>query len=110
MTPEVKARVNIDKMLIKAGYILQVDMSVFNRTAAFGVAVREFPTNSAPVDYMLFVDGKPIGVDEAKSEERGFFLSGVAKQSMRCAVSGLKHLDEIPNIRFTYETTNWVSY
>jgi type I restriction enzyme R subunit len=104
MTPEAKARVNIDKMLTEAGYILQ-DMSGFNRTAALGVAVREFPTNSGPVDYLLFVGGKPIGVIEAKAEDKGFSLTGVAEQSKRYAESGLKYLNDIPDIRFTYETT-----
>ena len=69
MTPEAKARVNIDKMLAEAGYVLQ-DMSGFNRAAALGVAVREFPTNSGPVDYLLFIDGKPVGVVEAKAENK----------------------------------------
>ena len=41
MTPEAKARLNIDKMLTEAGYVIQ-DMSGFNRTAAPGVAVREW--------------------------------------------------------------------
>jgi len=104
MTPEAKARVNIDKMLTDAGYALQ-DMSGFNRTAALGVAVREFPTNSGPVDYLLFFDGKPVGAVEAKAEDKGFSLAGVAEQSKRYAESGLKYLPEIPNIRFTYETT-----
>ena len=53
MTPEAKARATIDKMLFEAGYVLQ-DMKEFNRSAALGVAVREFPTNSGPVDYLLF--------------------------------------------------------
>ena len=104
MTPEAKARVNIDKMLTEAGYALQ-DMSGINRTAALGVAVREFPTKSGPVDYLLFVNGKPIGAVEAKAEDKGFSLTGVAEQSKRYAESGLKYLNEIPNIRFTYETT-----
>lgn len=104
MTPEAKARENIDKMLTEAGFILQ-DMKNFNRTAALGVAVREFPTNSGPVDYLLFVDGTPVGVVEAKAEDKGFSLTGVAEQSKRYAESGLKYLSEIPNIRFTYETT-----
>jgi len=56
MTPEAKARVNIDKMLAGAGYVLQ-DMRDFNRAAAIGVAVREYPTQSGPVDYLLFVGG-----------------------------------------------------
>ena len=45
MTPEAKACLNIDKMLAGAGYVLQ-DMSDFNRAAAIGVAVREYPTQS----------------------------------------------------------------
>ncbi|GHS85497.1 type III restriction endonuclease subunit R [Synergistales bacterium] len=104
MTPEAKARVYIDKMLTDSGYVLQ-DMKDFNRTASLGVAVREYPTNSGPVDYLLFVDGHPVGVVEAKSEDKGFSLTGVAEQSKRYAESGLKHMSKTPNIRFTYETT-----
>jgi type I restriction enzyme R subunit len=108
MTPEAKARVNIDKMLTEAGYVLQ-DMSSFNRTAALGVAVREFPTNSGPVDYLLFVGGKPIGVIEAKAEDKGVSIGFVAEQSERYIVSGLKHLPEIPDIRFAYESTGVIT-
>ena len=35
------------------------------------VAVREFPTSTGPVDYALFVDGMPVGVVEAKKDEKG---------------------------------------
>jgi len=49
MMPEARARANIDKMLTEAGFVLQ-DMKSFNRTASLGVAVREFQTNSGPVD------------------------------------------------------------
>ena len=45
MTPEAKARLNIDDMLIKAGYAVQ-DMKVLNPNASLGVVVREFPTES----------------------------------------------------------------
>jgi type I restriction enzyme R subunit len=104
MTPEAKARENIDKMLVESGYRLQ-DMKEFNRSASCGVAVREFPTNSGPVDYLLFVDGKPVGVVEAKAEDKGVSLSVVAEQSKRYAESGLKYVSEIPDIRFAYEST-----
>lgn len=104
MTPETKARINIDKMLVAAGYVLQ-DMREFNRTAAVGVAVREFPTQSGPVDYLLFVGGVPVGVIEAKAEDKGVSLSTVAEQSKRYAESGLKHMSDIPDIRFAYEST-----
>ena len=108
MTPETKARINIDKMLEEAGYTLQ-DMSEFNRKAALGVAVREYQTNSGPVDYLLFVDGSPVGVIEAKAENKGFSLAGVAEQTTRYARSGLRHISEVPNIRFTYESTGIIT-
>ncbi|MDR0500898.1 MAG: DEAD/DEAH box helicase family protein [Coriobacteriales bacterium] len=108
MTPEAKARVTIDKMLEASGYVLQ-DMKQFNRTASLGVAVREFPTQSGPVDYLLFVNGAPVGVVEAKAEDKGVSLSTVAEQSKRYAESGLKHMPDIPDIRFTYESTGAVT-
>ena len=104
MTPEAKARVNIDEMLMASGYVLQ-DMRDFNRTASLGVAVREFPTESGPVDYLLFIDGEPVGVVEAKAEDKGVVLTTVAEQSKRYAESGLKHMIGIPDIRFAYEST-----
>jgi type I restriction enzyme R subunit len=70
MTPEAKVRKNIDKILIESGYVLQ-DMAEFNPSASLGVAVREFPTQSGHVDYLLFVEGKPVGVVEAKAEDSG---------------------------------------
>ncbi len=55
MTPESKARQQIDQKLEQAGWIVQ-DMKQLNLGAARGVAVREFHTDSGPADYMLFVD------------------------------------------------------
>ena len=55
MTPEAKARLVIDKKLVECGYVLQ-DMSEFNPAASLGVAVREYPTDSGPVDYLLFIN------------------------------------------------------
>ncbi|MDR1051042.1 MAG: DEAD/DEAH box helicase family protein [Deltaproteobacteria bacterium] len=108
MTPEQIARVNIDKMLLDAGYVIQ-DMSELNRTAALGVAVREYPTNSGEVDYLIFIEGEPAGVIEAKAEEKGFALSVVAEQSARYMASGLKHYAKMPDIRFAYESTGTVT-
>jgi len=109
MKPEDKARQNIDKMLTDAGFVLQ-DMREFNRTSALGVAVREYPTNSGPVDYLLFIGGKPVGVVEAKAESKGFSLSCVAEQSQRYITSGLKYFDGKLDIRFAYETTGVITY
>ncbi|GHU55940.1 type III restriction endonuclease subunit R [Clostridia bacterium] len=107
MTPEQKARENIDKMLSGAGYDIQ-DLrggNGLNLAASLGVAVREYPTNSGEVDYLLFIDGKPVGVVEAKEENKGAVLTIVAEQSKRYAESGLKYYIGTPNIRFTYEST-----
>jgi type I restriction enzyme R subunit len=108
MSPEVKARINIDNMLIKAGYVLQ-DRKELNRTASLGVAVREVQTNSGPVDYLLFIGGKPVGVIEAKAEDKGCTLNFVAEQSKRYAESGLKKMPIIPYIRFAYESTGIIT-
>jgi type I restriction enzyme R subunit len=109
MTPEAKARATIDKMLSEAGYVLQ-DMKEFNCSTALGVAVREFPTNSGPVDYLLFVAGKPVGVVEAKHIKAAEKLLEVAEQSKRYAESGLKYLPDKPNIRFSYESTGILTH
>lgn len=77
-TPEEKARVDIDRLLEAAGWILQ-DKDEFNRNAGTGVTVREFQLPSGPCDYLLFVGGKAAGVIEAKPA--GVTLSGVSEQS-----------------------------
>ena len=61
MRPEEQARVEIDKKLEQSGWVIQ-DMSKLNISASLGVAVREFPTSTGPVDYALFIEGKPVGV------------------------------------------------
>ena len=79
MNPEDKARKEIDTLLIEAGWVIQ-DRAEFNRFAGIGVAVREFlMTDNTEADYLLFVDGKAVGVIEAKKSELS--LSGVEVQS-----------------------------
>ena len=74
MDPEAKARISIDAKLEAAGWLLQ-DLSEFDRTAAVGVAVREFRTKEGnEVDYALFVDGFPCGLIEAKENNKGVNL------------------------------------
>jgi hypothetical protein len=46
MTPEAKARIDIDKLLAQAGWHV-CGMGDFNIHAAQGVAIREFPLNTA---------------------------------------------------------------
>jgi type I restriction enzyme R subunit len=46
---------------------------------SLGVAVRELPLKTGEADYVLYADGKVIGVVEAKPE--GHTLTGVETQS-----------------------------
>ncbi len=105
LTPEQKARKEIDRKLREAGYVIQ-NTDTFNPIASLGVILREAQTNSGPVDYLIFIDGKPVGVIEAKPEVRGTTLGVVAEQSLRYIKSGLRNLKEQPEIRFAYECTN----
>jgi type I restriction enzyme R subunit len=84
MTPEQKARVNIDALLVQAGWHVCA-VSDANIHAAVGVAIREFPLNNGFgfADYLLYVNGKACGVIEAKKE--GATLTGVEVQSGRYA-------------------------
>jgi type I restriction enzyme R subunit len=69
MTPEQKARVSIDALLVQAGWQVS-DMAHANIHATRGVALREFPLNTGYgfADYLLYIDGKAAGVIEAKKE------------------------------------------
>jgi len=53
LKPEEEARMKIDALLEKAGWLVQ-DYKDLNLTAGLGVAVREFPLKGAGfADYML---------------------------------------------------------
>lgn len=104
MTPEQKAREMIDKRLEQTGWIVQ-DMKKLNLIAGLGVAVREFPTSTGPVDYALFVDGTPVGIIEAKKDEAGEHLTAVESQSDRYVNSTFKYVRGLYRIRFVYEAT-----
>jgi type I restriction enzyme R subunit len=101
LTPEQKARQTIDQQLVAAGWVLQ-DRDQLNRLAAPGVAVREFPTASGPADYALLVDGKLVGVVEAKKE--GTSLTAVAEQTARYLTSATKYVPRVgEELPFGYE-------
>lgn len=104
MTPEQKAREIIDKRLAQAGWLVQ-DLSAVNPMASLGVAVREYPTSTGPVDYALFVEGKPVGVVEAKKNAAGENITVVEGQSGRYAGSKFKYVNVEYTIRFAYEAT-----
>ena len=103
MTPEQKARLAIDQQLAAAGWQVQ-DYRQLDLSAGLGIAVREFPLTSGEADYLLYADGKAIGVVEAKPE--GHTLKGIEPQSDKY-VKGLpkglpSHRLPLP---FAYEST-----
>ena len=82
ITPEDRARQNIDRLLEAAGWIVQSRREA-NMTAGRGVAVREFPMKKGhgEADYLLFLDGMAAGLIEARRE--GETLTGVEIQSQK---------------------------
>ena len=66
---EARARKNIDAQLSAAGWQVQSAARI-NLSAGTGVAVREFALEQGHgrVDYLLFLNGQPVGVIEAKPE------------------------------------------
>mgnify|MGYP000142922495 CR=1 FL=1 len=68
MTPAARAREHIDRKLEQAGWVIQ-DVKQINLAAGTEVAVREYPTDTGPADYVLFVNRNPVGVSEAKKDD-----------------------------------------
>ena len=106
MTPEAKARQQIDEKLGAAGWAVQ-DMKQINLGASLGVAVREYPTDTGPADYLLFVDRQPAGVIEAKPDST--ILTFVEEQTARYAGSALKWRLQAAPLPFLYESTGQVT-
>src|SRR3990172_2678468 len=103
MTPEEKARQEIDRVLEAAGWKVQ-DLSQLNLGASLGVVVREFPVEPGTEDYLLFVDRKAVGVIEAKPV--GTTLSGVAEQSEKYLRGIPENLPQVKiPLPFAYEST-----
>ena len=105
--PEQIARDNIDRQLIACGWIIQKykDKNVF---AGIGVAITEYPTETGPADYALFVDGKPVGIIEAKREEEGHKLTVHEDQAEDYATAKLKYLNN-EKLPFVYLSTGEVT-
>jgi type I restriction enzyme R subunit len=102
---EAKARKRIDEQLVVAGWVVQ-SASQVDVNAGPGVAIREFVLEKphGRVDYLLFLDGQPAGVIEAKPD--GTTLVEVEAQSG-------KYVDGLPDwmkppvypLPFIYEST-----
>ncbi|AJE02089.1 type I restriction endonuclease subunit R [Geobacter pickeringii] len=105
MTPEAKARQRIDQKLEQAGWAVQ-DLKKINLSASLGVAVREYPTDTGPADYVLFVNREPVGVIEAKADNT--ILTFVEDQTDRYARSVLKWQVKAAPLPFLYESTGQI--
>jgi type I restriction enzyme R subunit len=104
-TPEKAARRRIDEALDAAGWKVQ-DVGGANIHAGRGVAIREFKLNPGHgyADYLLYVDGKAVGVIEAKRE--GETLVGVEVQTEKYS-TGLPDGLPAPHrpLPFLYQST-----
>ncbi len=107
MTPEAKARQRIDRKLEQAGWAIQ-DLKGLNLAAGLGVAVREFPTDTGPADYVLFVDRQAVGVIEAKKDSAGENLTVTESQTERYATAQLKWRKDDAPLRFLFEATGQI--
>jgi type I restriction enzyme R subunit len=105
--PEQIARDKIDRQLMDCGWIVQ-DKTKINLNAGTGVAVREYQTDAGPADYLLFVDGKPAGVIEAKRKEEGHKLTIHEGQAEEYASAKLKFLNN-ERLPFVYLGTGEVT-
>ena len=103
-TPEQAARDKIDRMLFDSGWIVQ-DKTKIDFSVCLGIAVREYQTDVGPVDYVLFVDKKPVGVVEAKPEDWGHKITTVEEQSGAYAAAKLKWANNQEPLPFVYEST-----
>lgn len=108
MTPETKARQQIDQKLGNAGWVIQ-DMTQLNLAAGLGVAVREYPTASGPADYVLFVNRDAVGVIEAKKDSAGENLTVTENQTERYAAANLKWRKDKTPLRFLFEATGQIT-
>ena len=95
MTPEEKARQKIDQWFTDAGWEV-INRDEYEPTST-AVAIREgLLKGNLEVDYFLFINGKAVGVLEAKREETDAFSSIVCEQAALYARS-------VPNIYQTYQ-------
>jgi type I restriction enzyme, R subunit len=103
MTPEETARQQIDAQVIASGWIVQTKDKI-NLSAARGVAVCELSFATGEPDYTWFVDGKALGIVEAKPA--GHSLVGVEEQSTKYITGVPAGLPAWHNpLPFCYEST-----
>ena len=68
MTPEEKARQNIDRLFSDAGWSV-VDRLHYNPRLSAAAIKEGLLCGNLEADYLLFIEGKAVGVLEAKRED-----------------------------------------
>ena len=86
--PEQIARDQIDALLSASGWSVQ-KREALDFNAGIGLAVREYPTDTGPADYVLFVNRTAVGVIEAKPKDFGHRITTVEQQSAEYANANL---------------------
>ncbi|WP_024851427.1 type I restriction endonuclease subunit R [Hydrogenovibrio kuenenii] len=105
LKPETQARVLIDEQLNLAGWKVQTWPKV-NLGEGLGVVVREYPTDTGPADYLLFINRTAVGVIEAKKDQT--ILNQVEEQTLRYATSNIKYRKDKEPLPFLFEATSQV--
>ncbi len=106
--PEQIARDQIDARLAEAGWHVQ-DKDAIDFNAGQGIAVREYPTDIGPADYVLFVDRCAVGVIEAKPEDWGHKITTAEEQAEGYAGAALKWVKNKERLPFVYESTGVIT-
>ncbi len=106
--PEQIARDRIDDRLRASGWHVQ-DKGAIDFSDGEGIAVREYPTDVGPADYVLLADKQPVGVVEAKPDGWGARLTTVEEQSAGYANAKLKWLSNTEPLPFLYEATGQIT-
>ncbi len=107
--PEQIARDAIDAQLRAAGWDVQSKDGI-NFHSGAGQAVREYSTATGPADYVLFVDGRPVGVVEAKKESLGQNITEVEDQTAEYSTAKLKWVQATGEaLPFLYEATGVIT-
>lgn len=106
--PEQKARDQIDALLRQSGWVVQSNKKI-NLSVGLGQAVREYPTDTGPADYVLFVDKKAVGVIEAKREDVAQNITAVEQQTEGYASAKLKWVNNKEPLPFLYESTGVIT-
>jgi len=100
----------IDKQLLESGWSIIHSSRVTDYTTLQRHAVEEFQTDNGPADYALVVNGRVLGVVEAKKLEVG--AQNVLEQAKRYSKGAVKTIGELTSYRipFLYSSNGELIY